>query len=509
MTDLIVYEKSELSHIIILCRKDNKQALALSHIDIMGNLQGVPIIPSNYVKFLKVHNQIRPFLNFFAIFVSKAVDKEQYSFYKIPIHYLVHLYISMSKESTANNLLHYLEKIPQKYLVVQREPLTSKSPTYKVVRLGKSRKVTRTKKAKNKKKATLQTTTSNTLNQSTLNYNKEYFTNWQTIEPMKIQASNQSYNQDKKNNTAKKATSKETANQKSDPVKNTPKQDTQQHKASLDKQDKVKSFIIKESQVNWGLLDELGVSKQRLINSNQLELLLKGLKTKYLYWIKYRTHNLLFKFEARISFRHNQDGLITIVLHGINKEPALHLPFFDHNFTEQDKTNLLHTGNMGRVAILTNKFSQEKIPSLISIDKLTNEIIAIDQEKVKVPEVFKGVNLSLEQQEDLRQGKKIFLQGLQSNKGTIFDAHVQYNADRRFLDFFFTNNPDQTPITFTTLGVPTTFRGITFTEEQIIELESGHWVYLDNLVGKKANTYKGYVLFNEQTKSLDFFFERP
>ncbi|MHC5310428.1 DUF3945 domain-containing protein [Myroides sp. LJL116] len=270
----------------------------------------------------------------------------------------------------------------------------------------------------------------------------------------------------------------------------------------------IRPTVFQENQINWKQLELLGVSKETLIKTNQLELLLRGYKTNKLFWINYKADALVAKLEARISFRHNENGLITIALHGISSQPRLYLPFFDHTFTPEDKGNLLQTGNMGRVVELTNKFSQEKVPSLISIDKLTNEIVGIALDKVKIPTNYKGIDLSVEQQETLASGKSIFIQGMSSKKGTLFDAFVQYNADKRYLEFFFKKEQDL-PIEYSPLGIPTSFRGVAFTLEQIIDLENGHWVYLDNLVNKQFRPYKGYVLFNFDKKVLDFYFEQP
>jgi hypothetical protein len=55
------------------------------------------------------------------------------------------------------------------------------------------------------------------------------------------------------------------------------------------------------------------------------------------------------------------------------KEPNLHFEFFGHKFTDEDKKNLLETGNMGRVVNLVNSKTGELMPSIISMDRLTNE----------------------------------------------------------------------------------------------------------------------------------------
>jgi hypothetical protein len=60
------------------------------------------------------------------------------------------------------------------------------------------------------------------------------------------------------------------------------------------------------------------------------------------------------------------------------KEPNLHFEFFGHKFTDEDKKNLLETGNMGRVVNLVNSKTGELMPSIISIDRLTNDGLHCD-----------------------------------------------------------------------------------------------------------------------------------
>ena len=45
-------------------------------------------------------------------------------------------------------------------------------------------------------------------------------------------------------------------------------------------------------------------------------------------------------------------------------------------FRKKDKKNLLETGNMGRVVELKGR-NGEYIPSFISLDKMTNEVVAM------------------------------------------------------------------------------------------------------------------------------------
>ena len=103
-------------------------------------------------------------------------------------------------------------------------------------------------------------------------------------------------------------------------------------------------------------------------------------------------------------------------IHGIRKEPELDRPYFGHIFTEEDKKNLRESGNMGRVADLNLRGNTTE-PCLISIDKNTNELVAVRQEHVYIPNEIKGVTLTPDEIQKLKNGEQIFVDGMKSNQG--------------------------------------------------------------------------------------------
>ena len=100
---------------------------------------------------------------------------------------------------------------------------------------------------------------------------------------------------------------------------------------------------------------------------------------------------------------------------------------------------------MGRVVSLVNSKTGELMPSIISVDRLTNELIALKTEFVKIPDEIKGVKLNEEQKQILMEGKPLYLEGMISKKGDEFSANVQFNADKRYVEFLFdrSNNNHQ------------------------------------------------------------------
>lgn len=217
-------------------------------------------------------------------------------------------------------------------------------------------------------------------------------------------------------------------------VKTEPQQDKQENQnnmATAQTTPEASEYRYKPEQIDWETMTNLGLSKEYLEKRNLLEPLLKGFKTNELLPIGVNLGGTILRTDARLSLQQAEDGKVVVGIHGIKKEPNLHFEFFGHKFTDEDKKNLLETGNMGRVVNLTNTKTGELMPSIISIDRLTNDVIALRTEFIKIPDEIKGVKLDDAQKQTLIEGKPLKLEGMISTKGTEFSATVQFNADKR------------------------------------------------------------------------------
>ena len=273
-------------------------------------------------------------------------------------------------------------------------------------------------------------------------------------------------------------------------------------------------YKYKPEQIDWETMNNLGLSKEKLEKMNLLDPLLKGYKTNELVPVSLNLGTAVTRMDARLSLQSNDDGQVVVAIHGIRKEPNLNFEFFGHSFSQADKNNLLETCNMGRVVNLVNsRDPNETIPSIISVDRLTNELVALRTEFIKIPDELKGVKLSDEQKQTLMEGKPLYLEGMISKKGTEFDATVQFNADKRFVEFQFdrNNSNKQTQDTQQNQSqeVPKTFRDKELDKEQYQKFKDGQTVYVSGLVDKNGKEYNGYITFNKQTNKTDFSFQNP
>jgi len=306
---------------------------------------------------------------------------------------------------------------------------------------------------------------------------------------------------------------------KKDEVKVEPehKQENQNNMETTQKAPENNEYRYKPEQIDWETMNNLGLGKERLEKMNLLEPLLKGFKTNELVPVSLNLGTAVTRMDARLSLQHNDEGKVVVAIHGIRKEPNLNFEFFGHKFTDEDKKNLLDAGNMGRVVDLKNPKTGETIPSIISVDKLTNELIALKIEYIKIPDEIKGVKLNDEQKQTLMDGKPLHLEGMISKKGTEFEATVQFNADKRYVEFLFdrgntnqqTQSNGQNNQQNNSQEVPRTFRGKELDNEQYDKFKAGQTVYISGLTDKQGKPYQGYITLNKETNKTNFSFQNP
>lgn len=160
------------------------------------------------------------------------------------------------------------------------------------------------------------------------------------------------------------------------------KQENQNNMETTQKAPETSEYRFKPEQIDWETMNNLGLSKEKLEKLNLLDPLLRGFKTNELVPVSLNLGSAVTRMDARLSLQQNDQGAVVVAIHGIRKESNLNFEFFGHQFTKEDKDNLLQSGNMGRVVNLTNPKTGETIPSIISVDRLTNELVALRTDKI-------------------------------------------------------------------------------------------------------------------------------
>ena len=267
------------------------------------------------------------------------------------------------------------------------------------------------------------------------------------------------------------------------------KNQTQQPVVEANDQQQNNQYRYNESMINWDQLKNFGLSREYLQERGLLDSMLKGYKTNQLVPINLNFGSAVLRTDARLSLQQSNTGEVVLAIHGIRKQPELERPYFGHIFSEEDKKNLLETGNMGRVVELKGR-NGEYIPSFISLDKMTNEVVAMRAENVYIPNEVKGVQLTDQEKNDLREGKKVYIEGMTAKSGNEFNAHIQVSAERRGIDFIFENDRI---FNRTALG------GVELTKQQIDDLNAGKAIFVEDMKRKDGELFSSYVKLDEAT----------
>jgi hypothetical protein len=242
-----------------------------------------------------------------------------------------------------------------------------------------------------------------------------------------------------------------------------------------------------EAMINWDQLKNFGLSKEFLQEKGLLDQMLRGYKTNQTVPITMNFGSAVLRTDARLSFQQSAAGPVVLGIHGIRQQPELDKPFFGHIFSEEDKKNLRESGNLGRVAELKTR-SGEYAPSFVSLDKMTNEIVAMKVENAYIPNEIKNVKLTEQEKTDLKEGKSVYLEGMTAASGNEFNAHVQFNADRRGIEFQFGTDK---VFNRQTLG------GVELSSKQTEALNNGKAIFVEDMVRKDGEKFSAFVKLDE------------
>lgn len=294
--------------------------------------------------------------------------------------------------------------------------------------------------------------------------------------------------------------------------------------------DKQKGYQpIDESRINWAELEEKwGVKRESLETSDDLKKMLNFGKSS-LVTVAPKFGDERFETEARLSFKSMPDGNIRLIPHLIRKEPQLNKEFEGYTFSADDKTNLKNTGNMGRIAQLTNSSTGETTPVYISVDRLTNNIVAIPVNKIRIPEKIGDTILTEQDKKELRAGHPVPNKEITLTNGKTFTTTLQVNVEQRGVEFVPHNSQikqdnqqakqdvqQQKTYNFQwldasgNLRAPKTFGGVTLTPEQQSDFTAGKAILVNDMVrDKQGKPYTAYIKFNQEEGKPKYYRSDP
>ena len=269
---------------------------------------------------------------------------------------------------------------------------------------------------------------------------------------------------------------------------------------------------INPERVDWKMLETLGLSKEKLEQNGELDKMLNWQKTNLLP-IAIPVGETTIHTEARLAFRTDEEGKISLAVHSLRKEPQLDFPYMGHKFSNEEKETLLATGNLGKTIEVTPK-NGEPFSAYVSIDPQTNEVIALRADRVSIPKEIKGVTLSDQQYKDLIEGKAVKVEGMTSKNGKSFDATLQVNAEKKGIEFIFgdkkslqerkAQHQEQKQG-----GIPRKLCGLTLSDKQRESLNAGSTLYLKNMVDKEGKSFNAYVRMDKEENRPRFYKWNP
>lgn len=190
--------------------------------------------------------------------------------------------------------------------------------------------------------------------------------------------------------------------------------------------------LIADGDVDWKELEQFGVKRENLSEKDMKALMNYG-KTG-LVTVTPTLGGENYELQARLSFQKTEDGKLKLTPHFVRHEPRLDIPHNGYTFTDEDKQALKQTGNLGKLVNVADTKTGEMRLAYVSIDRLTNEIVDVPTNKVRIPNRIGLTELSKAEQEILRAGlalpKEVTLKG-----GRKFEAMLQVNADKRDVEF--------------------------------------------------------------------------
>ena len=266
---------------------------------------------------------------------------------------------------------------------------------------------------------------------------------------------------------------------------------------------------IDESKIDWKQLDNLGLTRERLEQSGELAKMLNWQKSN-LVTIAIPMGDTTIYTDARLAFRTDGEGNIGLAVHPLRKEPQLDFPYMGHKFSPEEKEQLLATGNLGKTIEITPK-NGEPFAAYVSIDPLTNELIALRADRVNIPKEIKGVTLSDAQYKDLVEGKAVKVEGMTAKSGKSFNATLQVNAEKKGIEFIFENKQGLKERQQHTQqqGAPHKLCGLELSEKQREALDSGRTLYLKNMVDKEGQPFNAYVRMDKEQNRPRFYKWNP
>lgn len=441
----------EMSDILLVLDQEKNEVRAVKGVDKDGNLETVPATEEHNNDFLKLDRGGDVLSNFLSNFISQAKDPTRVKFFKVP-----------------DKISGLISKLFQRHKDNPEEAITKVMKKHEITPELIKEILEKMEQEKN-------------------NPEKKN----EQVEGPNASATKQAEQSPASNNSTKQTVTPEV----------NPQGTAEQS------QPEAKQYRFDPDKIDWDSVKAFGLTKDKLVKANVLDTLLQGYKSPGLHYVSVHLGGAVLNSDARLSLRERKDGTIYMAIEGVKRKPEFHFPFMGHEFSDDDAKNLAQTKNMGRIVDLVHPNTGEIVPSIISVDHLTNGFVACPAEKIRVPDEIGNLKLTNEQKAELSQGKAVYLEGMISKKGEPFDCPVQFNAEKRYVEYLFEDRGKLAIEAHKELhknDIPHEFRGKEITDEQHKKLEQGGSVYLSGIVAKSGTSYDGFLAWDMEKGKPNF-----
>ena len=275
----------------------------------------------------------------------------------------------------------------------------------------------------------------------------------------------------------------------------------------------IKLAPVNPDNIDWTTIEkQWGINRETLEQSGALQQMVYNRKSPQTFTLHPNFAGEQFEVDARLSFKQMPDGSFTLAPHFIKNEPQLDVPFKGYEFTKEDKEQLLKTGNLGKAVDLTDPKTGEVKKSLVSIDRLTNEVESVPVDRVYIKNHIGKTELSMKEIGILKDGGVVHGKEIELNNGRKFTSDLQYNADKRDVEFVRTQSlkqeqpgdhtqKEQRNTWVDAEGNPrriTKWKDSHFSEQQIADYMAGKKIEVANITDKKGQPCTVYLQFDKE-----------
>ena len=230
-----------------------------------------------------------------------------------------------------------------------------------------------------------------------------------------------------------------------------------------------------------GILNTLNEIKLKNKETIALELL-NSERSKGLVKLNIEVLSEEMKTEGQLILKKDEQELYHVIPQLLRTDLSQELDrtFFGHTFTDDQKRKLLEVGNAGEVIDIR---LSNGIPTkvLVSVNPITNTVVAQSVDKIFLLGAFRGVAFSEEQIGQLKDGQACFVEGIKSKDDIEYALQVQYNVALKKMEVLQNTTFIQS------------VRGKVLDDVQREKIEKGEELLLSGLFDKEGERYSAYV----------------